>query len=140
MPSPPGTISDDDDTVHEWPYFGKYTVEESEIPPKYREIVGHAVAANVKRPYCATFHREAAEMHGATDDELREAYSLASFTTRYSAMMHAQGHPLDEFEEKLERIAERQAEDGGGRLIDATGAALSGADRSCRTGRGETGG
>lgn len=105
VPPPLGTIPEDD-TVTEWPFFKKYTVGESEIPAKYRELMGLAVAANIKCPYCAVFHREAAKLHGASDDELREAYSLASFTSRYSAMMHAQQYPLDEFEEKLEQIGE----------------------------------
>lgn len=105
VPPPLGTIPEDD-TVHEWPFFKKYTVGESEIPPKYRELMGLAVAANIKCPYCAHFHREAAKLHGAADAEIREAYSLASFTTRYSAMMHAQQYPMDEFEEKFSRIAD----------------------------------
>lgn len=105
VPPPLGTIPDDD-TVHEWPFFKKYTVGESEIPPKYRELMGLAVAANIKCPYCAHFHREAAKMHGATEEELREAFSLASFTSRYSAMMHAQQYDLDEFKQKFDRIAD----------------------------------
>lgn len=105
VPPPLGTIPEDD-TVTEWPYFKKYTVGETEIPAKYRELMGLAVAANIKCPYCAVFHREAATMHGATEAELREVYSLSSFTARYSAMMHAQQYPLEEFESKLEQIAD----------------------------------
>lgn len=106
MVMPPlGTIPDDD-TVTEWPYLRKYTLEETEIPAKYRELMGLAVAANIRCPYCTAFHTEAAKMHGATEDELRETYSLASFTTRYSAMMHAQQYPIEQFKDDLERVTD----------------------------------
>jgi AhpD family alkylhydroperoxidase len=104
VPAPLDSIPEDD-AVAEWPTFKKYTVGESEIPPKYRELMGLAVAANIKCPYCTHFHREAARMHGATDDELAEAYSLASFTARYSAMLHAQSYDLDTFEREFEQMA-----------------------------------
>jgi AhpD family alkylhydroperoxidase len=113
VPPPLGTIPDDD-TTQEWPFFKRYTLEETEIPPKYRELMGLAVAANIKCPYCLYFHEKAAKMHGATDDELRETYSLASFTPRYSAMLHAQQYDQDEFEQKCDHIADHlQAEMGG---------------------------
>lgn len=105
VPPPLGTIPEED-AVSEWPFFRKYTVGESEIPPKYRELMGLAVAANIKCPYCAHFHTEAAKMHGATDEELREAFSLASLTSRYSAMLHAQQYDLDEFKQHVADIAE----------------------------------
>ena len=103
VPAPLDTIPEDD-AVAEWPFFKKYTVGESEIPPKYRELMGLAVAANIKCPYCLHFHREAAKMHGATDAELREVFSLASLTARYSAMLHAMGTDMAEFEADLETI------------------------------------
>lgn len=105
VPPPLETIPEDD-ADNEWPTFKKYTVGETQIPAKYRELMGLAVAANIKCPYCAVFHREAAKLHGATEDELREAYSLASFTARYSAMLHAQQYPMEEFTEKLDQIGE----------------------------------
>lgn len=114
VPPPLDTIPEDD-LVAEWPTFKKYSVGESRIPEKYRELMGLAIAANIKCPYCAHFHGAAAKMHGATDEELQEAYSLASFTPRYSAMLHAQEYDLDEFKEKFAQIADhlmQQAEAG----------------------------
>lgn len=105
VPPPLDTIPKED-AVQEWPTFKKYTVGESEIPAKYRELIGLAVAANIKCPYCAHFHRGAAELHGATEAELEETYSLASFTARYSAMLHAQEYDRDEFKGKVADIAE----------------------------------
>src|SRR5512139_3807253 len=79
-----------DALVHEWPLFKKYTLEESKVPAKYRELMGLAVAANIKCPYCQLFHRGAAMMNGATEEELAEIAFLASYTSRWSAIIHAQ--------------------------------------------------
>lgn len=103
VPGPLNSIGEAD-ASNEWPIFRKYTVEETEIPPKYRELIGLAVAANLKCPYCAHFHHGAAQMHGATDAELEETYVLASFTARYSAMLHGMQYDLDDFKEEFAQI------------------------------------
>jgi alkylhydroperoxidase/carboxymuconolactone decarboxylase family protein YurZ len=41
----------EDVLIYEWPMWKKYTLEESLIPEKYRELMGLAVAANIKCPY-----------------------------------------------------------------------------------------
>ncbi|GAB3029877.1 carboxymuconolactone decarboxylase family protein [Natronobiforma cellulositropha] len=117
LPAPLNSIGEED-VVREWPTFETYTVGETEIPPKYRELIGLAVAANIKCPYCAAFHREAAKLHGATAAELEETYVLASFTARYSAMLHAMSYDQERFEHELERIGEHLQ---GGAETDAAG-------------------
>ncbi len=83
--------------VQEWPLFKKYNFEETEIPAKYRELMGLAVAANIKCPYCLLFHKGAAQMKGATEEELAETAFLASYTARWSAIIHAQHYDYDTF-------------------------------------------
>lgn len=106
----------EEEVVQEWPGFERYVLGESEIPAKYRELMGLAVAANIKCPYCQHFHASAARLYGATDEELAETAALASMTARWSAMIHAQGYDLDTFEDETERIGEHlqnQMESGG---------------------------
>ena len=93
------------DLVNEWPNFRRYALEETAIPAKYKELVGLAIAANIKCPYCQLFHREAAKMHGATEEELAELEFLASWTSRYSALIHAQNYDFDTFQREFEDIA-----------------------------------
>ena len=95
---------DEQDLVNEWPNYKRYAFEETEIPPKYRELIGLAVAANIKCPYCQSFHKEAAKLHGATEEELAEISFLASWTARYSALIHAQNYDVDTFEQELEEM------------------------------------
>lgn len=105
----------EEDLVAEWPTFKKYLVAETEIPAKYRELIGLAVAANIRCPYCQHFHRGAAAIQGATEEELAELSFLASYTARYSAMLHAQEYDMDTFEEETAQIAEHfQAAMAGG--------------------------
>ncbi len=42
--------------IHDWPLMKKYQTGESEIPAKYREFIGLAIAANIKCPYCTLMH------------------------------------------------------------------------------------
>jgi hypothetical protein len=42
--------------VHEWPVWKKFTLKESEIPEKFRELMGLVIATNIKCPYCLFFH------------------------------------------------------------------------------------
>jgi len=96
----------DEALVAEWPTFQRYVLGETAIPAKYRELMGLAVAANVKCPYCVYFHRHAAKLHGATDEELEEAVAVSSVTARWSTMIHAQDYDLDTFEDETDRIGE----------------------------------
>ncbi|WP_332897975.1 MULTISPECIES: carboxymuconolactone decarboxylase family protein [unclassified Haladaptatus] len=96
----------EDDVIAEWPTFKRYAVEETEIPAKYRELIGLAVAANIKCPYCQAFHKGAAEMNGATEAEMAELFTLASYTARYSAILHAQHYDMDTFMQEFEQIGE----------------------------------
>ena len=94
------------DLVNEWPNFKRHALEETAIPAKYKELIGLAIAANIKCPYCQLFHREAAKMHGATEEELAELEFLASWTARYSSLIHAQNYDYGQFENEFGQIAD----------------------------------
>jgi AhpD family alkylhydroperoxidase len=92
--------------IHDWPLMKKYTLGESRIPAKHRELVGLAVAANIKCPYCLLFHKNAAKMHGATEEELAEIAFLASYTSRWSSMIHGQHYSYETFAKETEQIGQ----------------------------------
>ena len=93
------------EVVNEWPNMKRFMFGETEIPPKYREMVGLAVAAAIGCEFCRHFHKGAAQLHGATEEELSELSFLASYTPRYSAMIQAQDYDVDEFKAETEEIA-----------------------------------
>jgi AhpD family alkylhydroperoxidase len=92
--------------MHDWPLMKKYTLGISKIPAKYRELMGLAVAANIKCPYCQLFHKSVAKMYGATPEEFAEIAFLASYTSRWSAMIHAQHYDYYTFAKETQQIGE----------------------------------
>jgi AhpD family alkylhydroperoxidase len=92
--------------MHDWPLMKKYTLGESKVPAKYRELMGLAVAANIKCPYCQLFHKSVAQMYGATPEEFAEIAFLASYTSRWSSMIHAQHYDYDTFAKETQQIGE----------------------------------
>lgn len=73
---------------------------------KYRELMSLAIAANLKCLYYQLFHKSVAHIKGANEDEFAETVFLASFTTRWSAMIHAQHYDYETFAKELHQIGE----------------------------------
>ena len=96
---PPDTVS------HEWAEMKKYSFGETKIPAKYRELIGLAIAASIKCPYCIYFHTKAAKMNGATDEEIAELVWLTRFTTGWSSILHASSIDLEEFKKQFDKAA-----------------------------------
>ena len=89
-----------------WPIMKKYILGQSSIPPKYREMIALASAATMKCPYCEAFHRGAAKMYGATEEELKEVGILVGQTTFWSSVLHAQNYDISAFMKELQAIGE----------------------------------
>jgi AhpD family alkylhydroperoxidase len=90
-----------------WPIMRRYILGESKIPPKYREMIGLAVAATLKCPYCEIFHKGAAQMHGATEEELAEVAAIAGQTTFWSNVLHAQHYDINTFMKEFQTMGEQ---------------------------------
>jgi AhpD family alkylhydroperoxidase len=93
----------------EWDLMKKYAFSESKIPAKYREMIGLAIAASIKCPYCVHFHTRAAKMNGATDEELKELALLTRFTTGWSSILHAADIDLDDFKKQFAQVEAHMA-------------------------------
>ncbi len=95
------------DTVpHEWAEMKEYSFGKTKIPAKYRELIGLAIAASIKCPYCIYFHTKAAKMYGATDEELAELAFLTRFTTGWSSILHASGMDVEAFKKQFYKAAQ----------------------------------
>lgn len=78
----------------------------SAITPKYKELIGLAVAAQVPCEYCVYFHTKAAIANGATEREVKEAVTMASVVRHWSTFLN--GSAIDEtrFERELDQVIE----------------------------------
>lgn len=101
------------DLINEWPNLKRFMFGAGEINPKQRELVGLAVAAAIGCEYCRHFHKGAAQLHGATDEELAEISFVASYTPRYSALIQAQDYDVEQFKREVEAIAGHLQEQSG---------------------------
>lgn len=77
---------------------------ESAIPPKYKELIGLGVAAQIPCEYCVYFHTRAAKANGATTREIREAVGMAAIVRHWSTYLN--GAQIDEagFRKELDQV------------------------------------
>lgn len=55
---------------------------------KQKELIGVAVAAQIPCEYCVYFHRNAAILNGATEQEIREAIAVSGLVRHWSTVFH----------------------------------------------------
>ena len=60
---------------------------ETEIPGKYKELIGLAVSSQIPCHYCTFFHSEGAKLNGATKEQLQEAVAIASIERQWSTVI-----------------------------------------------------
>jgi AhpD family alkylhydroperoxidase len=95
----------------EWGIFKNLQLsDETEIPNKYKELIGLGVSGATRCRYCAYFHAEAARLFGATDEEIVEASLVAKNTMAWSTYLNAMQFDYDEFVREFDRIAEHVRE------------------------------
>jgi AhpD family alkylhydroperoxidase len=68
---------------------------------KTKELIALAVAAQVPCDYCVYFHRKAAEQHGATEEEIKEALASAALVRKWSTVLHGSQYDRDEWRQQV---------------------------------------
>jgi AhpD family alkylhydroperoxidase len=58
------------------------------LPPKMKDLVGLAVAAQIPCEYCVYAHTELAKLNGATDAEISEAVVMGALTRKWSTFLN----------------------------------------------------
>src|SRR5690242_1426855 len=61
---------------HAWGLQRDLELSDSVLDGKTKELIGLGVAAHIKCKYCIYFHTVAARVHGATDEEIKEALAM----------------------------------------------------------------
>jgi len=59
------------------------------LPPKYRQLIGMAVAAQANCPQCVFYHKEIARALGASEDEIRDAAHWAKVSAGWAVFTNA---------------------------------------------------
>lgn len=76
-----------------WENWKQLNGPESTIPPKYRELLQLAVAAQIPCDYCVYYHTASAMANGATEEEIKEAVAQGAQTRQWSMVL--QGNQVD---------------------------------------------
>ncbi len=87
----------------EWAVHRDFELAETAIPNKYKELIGLAVAAQIKCRYCIYFHTQAAIANGATEEELKEACFMGGMTVQYSNSITGMRYDFDKFQSEVDR-------------------------------------
>lgn len=96
----------DDTLEYEWGLFKRFEVEETSIPPKYKELAGITAASIMHCWYCTNFHKSMAEMHGASREEIQEAVLLGKLTVGWSTYFNGTLYDKKKFRKELHDIGE----------------------------------
>ncbi len=103
----PGFFQEFPDEIleQEWDLFKRSVLSDnSAIPPKYRELIGVATAAARQCWYCTNFHSGVARLHGATDEEIKEAVLLAKFGAGWSSYLNGLNYDKERFLKELHEV------------------------------------
>ena len=87
-----------------WESFKTITGPDSNLEPKYRELISLSVAAQIPCSYCVYFHTEMAKAHGATQQEIEDAIAQGAFTRQMSMIIQGSQMDLEEFKKEFHQM------------------------------------
>ncbi|MDB4953236.1 MAG: hypothetical protein JWO36_805 [Myxococcales bacterium] len=116
------------------------------LPPKTKELIGLAVAAQIPCRYCDYFHTQFAKADGASDQELKEAIAVSAITRHWSTVLNGMQIDMPQFQQEVNKmfhVSNAQAGQSGSGRTGAMGQAGQGRSPSqptrAQTGAGQTG-
>jgi AhpD family alkylhydroperoxidase len=87
--------------------------ENTAIPPKYKELIGLAVASQIPCQYCIYDHTASAKKAGATSDEMREAIAVGALTRMWSAILQGNQTDFEKFKATVDDLGGGDPVGGG---------------------------
>lgn len=77
------------------------------IPPKYKELIGLGVAAQIPCKYCVAFHTEVGtQLNGATPAEVQESLALASVVRHWSTVLNGMQLDMGQFKKEVDKLTQ----------------------------------
>jgi AhpD family alkylhydroperoxidase len=87
-----------------WESFKTITGPDSNLEPKYSELISLSVAAQIPCSYCVYFHTEMAKAHGATQQEIEDAVAQGAFTRQMSMIIQGSQIDMEEFKKEFHQM------------------------------------
>jgi AhpD family alkylhydroperoxidase len=86
--------------------------ENTKLDNKTKQLIGLAVAAQIKCQYCIYYHTRAAHAFGASQQELREAAAMSGVTAATSNVISGNLVDFDKFKRDIDRAIEYMVKNG----------------------------
>lgn len=99
---------------HAWAMHKTYDLGETVLDNKTKELIGLAVASHIKCRYCIYFHTKAAELHGASEQEMKEAILMGGMTVMFSNNITGTNTDLERFQKEVDRAITHLSKQNGG--------------------------
>lgn len=93
-----------------WETWKQLNGPKSLIPPKYRELLQLAVAAQIPCNYCVYFHTASAKAYGATEEEIKEAVAQGAQTRHWSMILQGNQIEYEKFKTEFDGMMKHMAE------------------------------
>jgi AhpD family alkylhydroperoxidase len=98
---------------HSWGIFRDLLLEETELSPREKALVGVSAAAAMQCTYFIYFHKEEARFAEVSEPELEEAVNLAGTTRYFSTLLHGNEYEHEAFTAETDEIFEHIREQQG---------------------------
>lgn len=76
----------------------------TQIPGKYKELLGLAVSAQIPCKYCVYFHKKFAALQGATEAEINEAMAISSLVRKWSTYAYGANLNMETFKKDVSQL------------------------------------
>jgi len=93
-----------------WENYKQINSPDGKIPPKYRELIRLAVAAQIPCEYCTYFHIASAKSFGITDEEIQEAVAHGAQTRHWSMILKGNQVEFEDFKKEFDEILNYMSE------------------------------
>lgn len=95
---------------HAWGIQRDLEMPETALDARTKQLIGLAIASHIKCRYCIYYHTEAAQLHGATAEQLREAIAMGGFTALMSNSISGAQIDFDRFQREVDRALDHVRE------------------------------
>jgi len=83
-----------------WEWFKSMSNPDAAIPPKYGELIGLGVAAQIPCDFCVYAHTTMAKMYGATEEEIQEAVMKGAEVRHWSTILNGNQVEFEAFKKE----------------------------------------
>lgn len=87
-----------------WQEFQAIMDPDGALDAKTKELIALAVSAQIPCDYCVYYHTNAAEAHGATDAQIKEALASAASVRKWSTVLNGSMYDRDQWRAQVDAM------------------------------------